>query len=205
MDYQFAGWTRPKLIAFLKERDFCASTLTKGQLVKLATQAHELQVPLVEADDSEDCEERFRSVGENFQLKIKLPCDKDFSEDLTHLPQLELGDVFVYLLSMCQWSAARLKNRKSDDGYLLFKALHIDKVMTTKVSTTLSMTIGLLISKTLFTQVCSDEHGQPLPTPVYVLRAECKPQTRQRDKPYLPTIIIEESGTVNSGKCTCPA
>jgi hypothetical protein len=89
---------------------------------------------VLEEDDSEECERKFRSVGEKFKLRIRLPDRKDYTACLAELPPLELGDVFVYLLSVCQWSPTRLQRRKEDDGYKLFLAGHNDKVCMVKVS-----------------------------------------------------------------------
>ena len=129
----FSKWTRAKLVTYLKERDFGASGINKPQLIALAEKAEELNVPVVEADDSTQCDRSFRTVGDQL---IDIPNSTNFSDILTDLPQIELADVFTHLLSACDWSTARLKQRKKDDGYKLFDQRHIDRVKVLKVSAT---------------------------------------------------------------------
>ena len=59
----FSSWTRPKLISFLKERDFAASILKKDQLIALAARAEELGIPAVEEDDAATPAKAFRCIG----------------------------------------------------------------------------------------------------------------------------------------------
>lgn len=131
MEIDFTKYTRPQLAKYLKERDFAASTLTKAQLLDLAEKARDLGVPVVEPDDTANCEADFKKIGD---CEIDIPSLNSFSDNLMFLPSLELGDVFVYLLSVCKWPTARLKNRKADDGYELFKERHIDNVKMVEVS-----------------------------------------------------------------------
>ena len=122
-EYQFDKGTRQKLVAYLRERDFGSSGIRKAELVALAEKARELQVPVLEDDDTLTCETSFRTVG-----KQRIVVADNYTENLIDLPPMELADVFSNLLCFCHWSTSRLKCRRNDDGFKLFDQRHIDKV-----------------------------------------------------------------------------
>ena len=58
-------WTRAQLVDYMKVRDFASSELKKAQLLHLALKVQELNVPLIEEDDT------FKTAIEDFaRLKI---------------------------------------------------------------------------------------------------------------------------------------
>ena len=124
----FHKWTRPKLADYLKQRDFAASGLRKDDLVVLATKATELNVPLLEKDDTQECFDTFRTVDGHL-----ICTEGKYSNNILSLPPVEISNVLTYLYRTCQWSDNRLKHHKKDDGYQLFNQQHIDKVQIMEV------------------------------------------------------------------------
>ena len=87
-------WTRAQLVDCLKVRDFPSSELNKAQLLNLALKVQELNVPLIEEDDAEDCDQRFRTFENHvFDLPNK------WSDDLSGMPSIEVADVLLYSCS----------------------------------------------------------------------------------------------------------
>lgn len=80
----FQMWTRPRLAEYLKEIDFAASGIKKDDLVILATKATELNVPLLEKDDTLECIDTFRTVDDQL-----ISTEGKYSSILTKLPPLK--------------------------------------------------------------------------------------------------------------------
>ena len=70
----FKAFSKPQLVQYLKERDFPTSAMRKEELLLLCERFAALNVPVVEADDSADCHDRFRSVSvdaSTFKIELK--------------------------------------------------------------------------------------------------------------------------------------
>ena len=100
-----------------------------------------------------------------------------WTKNLISIPDLESGDIMVYLYKECGWGEKRLKSYKGDNGYKLFLANHISDV-----------------------EICSLQNA-----PYTYVRANCIPETRQNEDSYRTWILLEKSGGVHSGGCTCVA
>ncbi|XP_063412943.1 uncharacterized protein LOC134695595 [Mytilus trossulus] len=83
----------------------------------------------------------------------------------------------IYLLSTCQWSDDRLRDYKQDNGYKLFMCNHISDVKMYKTDT-----LGYM----------------------YV-HANCIPETRQSADRYNTWVLMDSTGYLKSGGCTCVA
>ena len=51
-----------------------------------------------------------------------------WSSDIKLLPNIEKGDILIYLLKKYDWNDDRLKLYKKDNGYALFCAGHVSDV-----------------------------------------------------------------------------
>jgi hypothetical protein len=128
----FTKLKKDQLVDYLKKRDFPTNNLRKADLQSLCERVQQLDLPiLIEEDDSSCVISKFLSVG---TAKIRLPSSTSMKKKLTEMPQLEMSDVFSFLVTSCQWSSNRLKRHKQDDGYRLFMEKHIDKVQIAVVS-----------------------------------------------------------------------
>jgi hypothetical protein len=99
-----------------------------------------------------------------------------WSPDIKLLPNIEQCDILIYLFKKCDWNDDRLKLYKKDNGYAFFCAGHVSDVKLSLVPGTQSF---------------------------YYILATCVPETRQSAEPYTVWLIIEKSGSVFSGGCSC--
>ena len=51
-----------------------------------------------------------------------------YQRDLSSIPNIEMGDIMVYLMTTCEWGTGRLKSYKEDNSYKLFQNRHIENV-----------------------------------------------------------------------------
>ena len=207
--HDFSKWTCRDLTNYLQSRDIRCSKLKKDRLVDLATKVQDLDLALVEGSDETTCLDDFFRVTINTHSGSPVECELNkeshYIPDLRNLPQFSFGDIFAYCLDVCDWSSSRLKSYKNDDGFRLFRSNHIDKVQLSQVSK--SMLILNLYLKCVHNsfQVADDVHKAPLPLTITLVKAACIPETRQSNAPYTPEVMLDDTGIVLKGRCTCPA
>ena len=171
----------PELKEFLRERGIQTSLYRKEQLIQLAVAASEinLEAESDSFDDKRDSDQLRRTVVIGGYSNVVLPdvgSITGWQSDLSSIPNIEMGDIMVYLMTTCGWGAGRLKSYKEDNSYKLFQNRHIDNV-----------------------RIGNIEHNY-----IYV-RCTCVPETRQSEKPYETWILLNRNGTIKSGGCTCVA
>lgn len=177
----FRNMKLPELRNFLKQRGIQHSTQRKENLIRLAEVANDLQFPVQEADDYKDLSVSRRTVTDRKTNKtVVLPDITTISvdkwkTDLKTLPSLEMGDIMVYLLGNCGWLNERLKQYKQDNGYLLYQCNHVSGLMLYEMDS------------------------------YQYVKCFCVPETRQSADPYITWILLNDTGTVQSGGCTCVA
>ncbi|CAG2212330.1 unnamed protein product [Mytilus edulis] len=177
---RFQNYSVQELRSYLQSRLIAATKFNKRKLIELAEYAHDLKLEIIEEDDYKDlCKERRRiSTKEGqFHYVIDVTEVKDWTADLRGVPSVETGDIMIYLLSTCQWSDDRLRDYKQDNGYKLFMCNHISDVKLYKTDT-----LGYM----------------------YV-HANCVPETRQSADPYNTWVLMDSTGYLKSGGCTCVA
>ncbi|XP_061190782.1 uncharacterized protein LOC133198830 [Saccostrea echinata] len=174
----------PQLRDFLKERGIQTSIYRKQQLLRLAQAATAMEI------EPEECAIENKRYHDQQRRTVEVRTDEnittfilpdvsglsDWNVDLQTMPKIEMGDVMVYLMTYCDWSANRLKSYKDDNSFKLYQTNHIDKVAMATVA-----------------------HGY-----MYV-KSTCVPETRQSEKPYETWILLHKNGSVKSGGCTCVA
>lgn len=100
----FSKWMIPQLKQLLKKKGINTSLYNKDVLMRLASLASEMDLPDVfsEEDDNEQVH----------QKKQAMDSVSYWNKNMKGLPDLQLADVFVYLLKHCCWSENRLKKFK---------------------------------------------------------------------------------------------
>ena len=94
--------------------------------------------------------------------------------NLTSLPHLTSAKCMVYLLAKGGWSAERAISYERERGYQLFLEKHIEKV-----------------------ELKQEDHDM-----AYV-RALCRRQTAQSEKPYQVWLLVTKTGTIEAAGCQC--
>ena len=166
----------PELRNFLKTRNVTCGKCTKAQLIELAVLTLELNVRAIAVDDFETSLEERRTVAVDGR-KVVLPDPSKIThwdDNLKMLPNFEIADVFVYLISVCCWTTSRLKRYKHDRGYRLFQD-------------------GNIINVQLY--------RTPYAGYVYVM-SDCIRETSVHEKPYRTWLLMSGEGDVVSGGCT---
>lgn len=181
-DEEHRNKTVRELKDFLRQRDINTSIHRKPTLIRLCEAASAMSMePEEEEDVNTDRVER-RTIevdGKPVILEDILSISTSkWEKNLTDIPNIENGDVMIYLLTVCKWSKERLKNYKADRGYQLFKtdSHHIDNVLITK-----------------------------MPHQHYYVKSTCVPQDSQGDKPYMAWLLMDDTANIKSGGCNCPA
>ncbi|XP_062620989.1 uncharacterized protein LOC134282605 [Saccostrea cucullata] len=169
-----------ELKAFLSDRGINTSLYRKDALIRIAEAASALNLePETENYGNYQTERANRRSVIVQGTSVTLPdiCSvSDWQQDLSLLPNIETGDIMVYLMTKCSWTESRLKAYKNDNGYKLFQHRHIDNVVV---------------------KFLSYNH--------FYIKCTCVPETRQSEKPYTTWILMDNDGTVKSGGCTCVA
>ena len=170
-----------ELKEYLTERGIQTSIYNRDRLVVLARAAADIGLepesdPLdVKREHDHERRTIVLSTGET----TLLPDVKDITDwqcDLAYIPNIEMGDIMVYLMTSCGWIKSRLSSYKNDNSYKLFENKHVDNVM-------------LKTFENDYTYVMST----------------CLPETRQNEKPYQTWVLLSKDGSVKSGGCTCVA
>ena len=173
--------TVAELKEYLTERGIQTSIYNRERLVVLASAAADIGLepesdPLdVKREHDHERRTIVLSTGET----TLLPDVKDITDwqcDLAYIPNIEMGDIMVYLMTSCGWIKSRLSSYKNDNSYKLFENKHVDNVM-------------LKTFENDYTYVMST----------------CLPETRQNEKPYQTWLLLSKDGSVKSGGCTCVA
>lgn len=177
----FHHYKVPELQRFLRDRGISTGNSRKDHLIRLAEAAADMNVPSVAPDDYHSMSVSRRTVGDPVTGNDIVLSDVDkvtgWTPNLTMLPTIEIGDVMVYLLGTCGWTNDRLKTYKTDNSFQLFQANHVYDVNCC---------------------ILRDGHF------IYI-RSKCVPETRQSEKPYDTWVLLDKSGSVKSGGCTCVA
>ena len=113
------------------------------------------------------------SVNENLLFPDPLAITS-WDTDLTSLPHLTSAKCLVYLLSKGGWSSERAISYEKERGYQLFLEGHIEKV-----------------------ELRQEDHNM-----TYV-RALCRRQTAQSEKPYQVWLLVNNTGTIETAGCQC--
>ncbi len=170
-----------QLRKFLAARGVPCSGKTKHDLLELANKAKDVY-EVSEACDHEESERKRRCVtlSDNpMPVVVDLTgAQVMWTDELSQMPLVTLGDVFAYLISHCKWSPERIRSYKSDDGYMMFKDDHIETV-----------TLGVM-----------QEHVSH----VYV-RGSVKPEQRQSSPRYGTWLLMSKDGKIESAGCGCVA
>ncbi|XP_076095702.1 uncharacterized protein LOC143066777 [Mytilus galloprovincialis] len=171
------------LKGFLQKRGVTCYFYRKDHLVKLCDLALELQLPILNEENDVEPDITISSLTRRTLViggkEVIAPevSSVVWSVDLRFIPNIEIGDILVYMLNYCGWSGDKLKSYKRDNGYQLFQANHIDSV---KISPQ-------------FDGNC------------YYVGGTCVPETRQKECPYDVWILVRPSGEIVSGGCSCVA
>ncbi|CAG2254832.1 unnamed protein product [Mytilus edulis] len=169
-----------ELRSYLLSRLIAATKFNKRKLIELAEYAHDLKLEIIEEDDYKDlCKERRRISTKEGQSHYVIDVSEvtDWTVDLRRVPSVETGDIIIYLFSTCQWSDDRLRDYKQHNGYKLYMCKHISDMKLYKTDT-----LGYM----------------------YV-HANCVPETRQSADPYNTWVLMDSTGYLKSGGCTCVA
>ena len=179
MAKEFEKFTVPQLRTYLQQRLVSSSKYNRRKLVQLAKYAEDLNLEVLDEDDYRDmCESRRKIVTKDGKetIIIDVSLVKQWSEDLKEMPDICTGDIMIYLLNTCQWSEDRLKRYKQDNGYKLYQDNHVSDV-----------------------QLHKTKHD------FFYVRGTCVPETRQSSDPYITWILVDTTGYIKSGGCTCVA
>ena len=117
-----------ELKKYLQDRGVLCVGKRKGELVLLAEKAGRVYEEKGECDHEESLRKRRRIEGENGAVVDLNSATVTWTDNLSKLPVITLGEVFKYLLKQCSWSAERMANYREDDGFLMFKDQHIEHV-----------------------------------------------------------------------------
>ena len=167
-----------ELRLFLHQRGVSTTNKRKPDLVRLAEAAEHIDLQVIEDNETYEqssIDRRTVNVDGEWQVLpdvFSIASDKWFK----HVPNIDFGDIFIYLSLNCQWDNDRIRRHKDDNSYKLFMQNHIDHVKYFK-------------------------HDNNY---VYI-KATCVPETRQSESPYTCWILAETNGCVKSGGCTCVA
>ncbi|CAC5415858.1 unnamed protein product [Mytilus coruscus] len=168
-----------ELKAFLRERGVNTSIHRKESLIRLAEAATEIQLEPEEVENYHSDRQNRRTIKTPDGKKVIIPdifSISDWNNNLITLPTVEMGDIFVYLMTTCMWSNDRLKSYKNDNGYQLYMQRHVDNVVMRTLNT---------------------DH-------LYI-KCSCTPETKQKEKPYTTWILMDNKASIKSGGCTCVA
>ena len=95
----------PQLKKYLQDRGISCSDHKKTTLIELCTKSDELHLPVFKTPDTyhESVQSRQTVVieGETVALPSVDCSDLQWSEDLTHLPDLDWPQIIVYLMENC--------------------------------------------------------------------------------------------------------
>ena len=179
----FDGLQVPQLKQYLQDRGVSCSFYRKHDLVRLCQIANEINLEVIDGSFDGDQYKSFdigrRTVNiDNEKIVLdEVEGVKGWTKNLASLPDIEIGDVLVYLLKYCGWDDGRMKRYRFDNGHKLFTESHIHNV-----------------------EMCAIDK-----TPFLYVRSSCIPETRQNEAPYKTWILLNEDGNVHSGGCTCVA
>ena len=166
----------PELRQYLQERNISCSLYNKLHLIRLCEIADELKLEVVDHDDYKVMDLTRRTLPDGSILP-EFSTIQNWNGDLRNTPEIQTCDILVYFMSSCAWDARRLREFKSENGYRLYRANHIDKVHISPV----------------------------LGSPYMFVKASCTPETRQSAIPYTTWIVIKTDGQVHCGGCSCVA
>lgn len=169
---------------FLAKRGVNSHCYNKGDLLLLARNAIDIDLPVLSAIDDHNkvqfCK-RFVILGQTvYQLPHISGLTDGWMDDLSSVPDLEMSDVLVYLYTRCGWSQERLKTFKEDGAFQLFTSGHVHGVITRA---------PFRLGEKDFQYV----------------KGKCVPEQRQSASPYAVWILAEKSGTIQQASCECPA
>ncbi|CAG2217390.1 unnamed protein product [Mytilus edulis] len=170
------------LKGFLQKRGVTCYFYRKDHLVKLCDLALELQLPILNEENDMEPDITISSLTRRTLViggkEVIAPEVSSivWSADLRFIPNIEIGDILVYMLYYCGWSSDKLITRTMVINEL-FRANHIDSV---KISPQ-------------FDGNC------------YYVGGTCIPETRQKESPYDVWILVRPSGEIVSGGCSCVA
>ncbi|CAC5371146.1 unnamed protein product [Mytilus coruscus] len=168
-----------ELKAFLRERGVNTSIHRKDSLIRLAEAATEIQLEPEEVENYHSDRQNRRTIETPDGKKVIIPdilSISGWNNNLTTVPTVEMGDIFVYLMTTCMWSNDRLKSYKNDNDYQLYMQRHVENV----------------VMRTL-----NNDH-------LYI-KCSCIPETRQKEKPYTTWKLMDNKASIKSGGCTCVA
>lgn len=167
-----------ELKRFLTDRGIPSGGKRKQELIELVLKARD-KYNVIEPCDHDESERNRRRVVKDDGSLIDLNGKQVlWTSNLRTLPKLVLRDVFVYLVNSCNWTAERLSQYASDDGYLMFKDNHIENLQVGKI----------------------ENHNEY----VYV-KASVKPEQRQGAQRYNTWLLQSSDASIVSAGCACVA
>ena len=107
----------PELKEFLRERGIQTSLYRKEQLIKLAEAASEinLEAQSDSFEEKREYDQLRRTVVIDESSNVVLPdvgSITGWQRELSSIPNIEMGDIMVYLMTTCEWGTGRLKSYK---------------------------------------------------------------------------------------------
>ena len=131
---------------------------------------------ITEASDHQTAATTRRTISVNGNLTLFQDpfALTSWDADLISLPHLISAKCLVYLLSKGGWSSERAISYEKERGYQLFMEKHIEKV-----------------------ELRQEDHNM-----TYV-RALCRRQTTQSEKPYQLWLLLNNTGTIETAGCQC--
>ena len=175
----FSKWKVPQLKKYLQDRGISCSDHKKSTLIELCTKSDELHLPVIKTPDTyhESVQSRQTVVikGETVKLPSVDCSDLQWSEDLTHLPDLDWPQIIVYLMENCGWTTQNIADYKNTRGYALKESNHIVEVKLHKLKD-----IDFLYVK-----------------------ATCDRQTSPSEKPYIVWMLVSDDCHIQSAGCQC--
>lgn len=173
--------TVPELREQLRKKGICCVGKRKEKLLFLVERADGVYADL-EEDDSEQSQHKrlcVRVTDGDQEKKVELSEKKvNWTEDLHDVPMVRDGNVFAYLMYQCKWGCGRMNNFEKDDGYLMFKDVHVEK-----------MRLGTITG-----------HSQHVK-----VEGSVRPEQRQTDSRYATWVLLSKESKIISGGCQCVA
>ncbi|XP_061185059.1 uncharacterized protein LOC133193101 [Saccostrea echinata] len=172
----FNSYQVPALKYYLSTKGITTSMYRKAHLIRLCELAREIDLEDIETkDDYVNMDVRRRTVGDRMLPSISEVKLCDWNGDLKKVPDIDIADVFVYLINI-GWDQNRLHSYKVDKGYLLYQNNHVDSV-----------------------RMC------PLDSDYSYVMCNTTPETRQSEDPYRTWLLVKTDGYIISGGCSCVA
>ena len=119
----------PEIKKFLAERGIKTSGYRKQELLNLAKEALNQNVPVKNENNEFQAGKKRRTVN-GITYPHPLTIDT-WNDSLADMPEIEAYDVQYYLKNNCLWTDTRLKSYKNDNSYRLHTNGHVSCVSMT--------------------------------------------------------------------------